>query len=511
MDRHTLQQQVEDWREAARALEARPDWADDPRAYVGDGARSPLLLELDALEDYLPEQVERVRGQGTLILGVGGTHQSMLLSISAHRPRCLVLVARQDEAGQRFLDRLRLGMDELPTNLRPLQEPQLVEHDAADPVRLFFELSRRLPSLPRPISIDITSGSKDMASIALQLAVDAEDADVGAVYLQGRYIPELGVPVPCSARFGQVSDPSLALALYERRRVESLWQSAEFGEVATLLGDLVQRLQRIAPDERAVLQRWQRLHALAQGLCAWSEARYDEVGPLFAEADEAVPGFIQPLADGWANLPAGADAREEAIRSNGELHLRQLVDAWVWLGRQEGRDPRLRLLRYFSLGESAMEGLVAALVREGPDRFEVLDLRNQPGVWAVASFLPREVRKAKMKAAVRLVGQGPPNQQPDGYESDSKIYRARDLLLSEARPWLDEGQDSWRKIRNACTHSVGGLSDPALLERYRLQSLETILACVRVHPTQAHLHDELAAYAAAGGWDAGTVQDRLRA
>lgn len=514
MDLYQMRQQVETWREAARALPDRPLWADDATSYIGDGAQSPLRAELARLEDVLPDCVRSVRGAGSLILGVGGTHQSILLSIAAHRPRHLVLVARKDETGRDFLDRLRDALDCLPPDLIRHEQIETVEHDTTDPVRLFFELSRRLQALPRPVSIDITSGSKDMASIAFQLAVDAEDADVSAVYMQGRYLPELGVPVPGTAAFAQIADPRLALALHDRRRVESLWQSAEHAEAARLLGDLVARLQQAAPGEGEIVQRWRSLHALAQGLWAWSEARYDEVDAHFGDAGEQVPAFIQPLTRLWGGLPGEAEAREAAIKAEPEAHFRQLVDDWVWLGRQAGRDPRLRLLRYFSLGESAMEGLVGALLRLGEEHFEVLHEGISPAAWVTTTTLPREVRKADMKRAALLVGD--PNgllvtrKGADGETVLRAWYRARDIRLLEAAPWLDMGEDSWRKIRNACTHSVGGLPDPNLLDDYRQFSLAAILACVRVHPTISGLHDELAAWARSGGWNPGQVRDRLR-
>lgn len=508
MNRFELEEQVARWEEAVRDLQARPSWVDDPKAYVGDGEQSPLRAELAEVDIHLPDQVDNVRNQGTLILGVGGTHQSMLLSIVAHRPARLILVVRRD--GEAFLKRLRSGLAALPGDLHTWEEPTVVWHDASDPVRLFFALRRLVPGSPKPVSIDLTSGTKAMASIAFQLVLDAENRDIFSVYMQGDYLPVLGIPRPGTARIGLVPSASLALVLYEKRRLESLWNSAEFAEAARLLGDLVSSLEADAPNERAEVLAWRRLHTLAKGLCAWSEARYGEVEGHFAAAEEPLPAFVVPLCQAWNGLGGDLSAREEALKTHPALYFRQLVDAWCWLGRQSGRDPRLQLLRYFSLGESAMEGLVVALVAEGAHRFEV---SQDGGPLEVAVDLPKEVRKASMKQAVLLLGD---HDALEVRHKDSssvvsvRKFHVRDIALVEASPWLETGEGSWRKVRNACAHAVGGVPDGRLLDEYRVQSLALILACVDHLPGSPVPRAELDAWATGRGWNPGTVEARLR-
>lgn len=506
-----LREEVERWREAAEALPARPAWADHAEEYVGTARRSPLRDELDALVPHLEQKIIELRDRGTLIVGVGGTPQATLLSIAAHRPARLVLVVQLGEQGEGFLRELRRGLSALPTDLRVAAEPLIEGYDPKNPVHLFLALSALLHEparLPRPVSIDITSGTKAMASIAFQLAVEAEEEEVFSVYLQGKYLRELGVPEPGSALLKRLPDPGLALALHDRRRVEALWDSAEFGAAAELLAEVVARLDRVAWDEGELTGRWRRLLQLARGLHAWSEARYDEVEPCLQAAGEPLPAFVAPLCRGWAGLGVTLKEREEALKDDGPLALRQLVDAWGWLARQRGRDPRLRLLRWFSLGESAMEVLVRALAADGAGRFGIVPTSGDQRALEPVAELEDRLLKAKYRNLALLLGVD--GGLEIGKKDNRKLLHARDIWLTEAAPWTHDEDDSWRDVRNACVHFVGEV--PAgLLDQYRDQSLALILACAEHLPGVVGLRAELEAWAAGQGWDPGTVADRLRA
>ena len=481
MDETTLVRAFRVWVQAAD--DTRPDWLTDPARYALGEANtvdgSPLDLEYEAARHDLPEVTLAAQGHGTLVVGVGSSFAPVLLSVRLHQPRVLILAGSDSGAGHVYLERV---IALLPAIARP-ERVVRVTFPATDAVRAWSELRAALRDTPTPRVIDVTGGTKSMAAASFYLAVES---DIPAVYFRSeRYVGSVGAPEPCSGRLQQVESPAAALALHDLRRIEGLWERCAFGEAETGLCSVIGRLEAAAVDD-VLLRGLTAARETARALHDWSLARYDAIGAVPWR-----PVFLEPLCAGWSSWPEP----EEALKAVPDLLLRYLVDASAWLARLTHMDSRVRFLRYFALGELAMEGLANALLAAGrpptgpmaarvsgvdAEEIEALEYRDQQlaaslrtGRWAVEGML----------TAMAMGGSTKTRKKCElGFEG---------VMLTEAKGWYS---GSWRQIRNRCAHGIG-VVDGAMLEAIRVSTDALIAQCAAALPGGS-LADELPGWAA---------------
>ncbi|MCK6505022.1 hypothetical protein L6R53_16760 [Myxococcota bacterium] len=450
------------WLERVQAIE-RPSWAADDASYLTPGAdgKSALEAEKEDTLGKLPEVSRSARG-GTLVISVGSRLQPALLSVAVHEPACLVLAISDTPVGCAQADKLATLLP------RHIKDVRRAEYDPTDPIAAWERIAAALDQAlrpDRPIVFDITGGKKSMAAAAFFLAVERQ---VPSVYLDGEdYSAELGRPRPGTLGFAHLSDPAAGLALTRHKHIQAHWSSRAFAAAAAEAEEVAEHLKR-EDRLRHHAFAYQRAATYARAAHAWSQGRYDLCAALLEKVDEQPHASISELCREWPDLSATGNL-DEALCRRPSLLWRYLADAWRWLTWQEEViDPRLAFLRYFALGEFAMEGLLAAALAGGSE------LEESPGL---SKSTRKNLKRTRDDGVWRfhdgrrlalLLGCNDKSDPDLGFQL--KNWSG----LPEANPWHDDAR-GWRSLRNKCAHNVGEAT-PEHIKEIRLCCRELLVA-----------------------------------
>ncbi len=468
---------------------SRPRWTFPDLDGLRDYRDVVLLPELAAME--VNTGAKRPEPGGNLVLTAGMTPQPLLLSVAWWRPGRLLIAP---SAGRESHLSPRRGslhvakwvadvVQESPLALGMTESPQveILEEGLhpTDPASALGTLRSWLRELgvtdPAVTRLDITGGKKTMSATAFALA---SELGIQATYLDGTYSPVANIPRPGSMEVCKLPDPREALGLARAKEARDLYRHASFGAASQALRGAVEAMEQWGSPEDT--RRYHRAALVAAACQLWASADYGGALSHFKEAGEKPPYAVKRLGATWgawyrAEDPGGLAG---ALRGKHEELAIYLVDAWRHVERWHERQPRDAFLRWYGLGEYALEALLVKLRRAGNLKVDAGDAGLESRI--KGSKLVHLLGGVGRMAELFRSGLLDCTWRPRGSGEDCLV----EIRLS-APPTLD-GLDFWleevnRNLRNACAHKLAMVSAEKALEASRA-SRSMILSCVAAFP-----------------------------
>ena len=507
-----LTDEFDDWadkREGGR--DEAPPWARMDKESVEQYAAQVLPLEIQAMEG---RQEDRPKHGQNLVLTVGTSPQPLLVSIAWWRPARILLAPSAEVMGAHRMpgtvQQARWIMETVcadPGRFGLVSDFQVHILEGGlpptDPAAALLVLRDWLQSMNLDFSrthLDITGGKKTMSATAFALA---SELGLSATYLDGEYRASVGFPQPGTLACRHLPDPQRVLGLARLRTGRSHYQDHQYKTAAADLQAAAQALEAWGRPEDA--QRLKRASSLATACQAWADARYDEAWELFERSHQHAPLPVGELGPMWTNLK-----RDKAAALAGNLRgmdrplALYLVDAWRHIQRWHARQPRDAYLRWYGLGEYAMEALLVRL-REDENAL-ILDIATVDDERRAKFY-----KKTRRSGLVRLLG-GARNmvallggseitctwRNMRTEQNDKKTEQSVrvDLLLSTPLqgPGMDFYQnDQNRNLRNACAHKLAAVSVEDASKAGEA-SKSMIQACIAAFPNSEITREQVAGW-----------------
>lgn len=307
----------------------------------------------------------------------------------------------------------------------------------------------------------------------------ASEIGLRASYVDGVYYPAVQWPCPGTAEIVTLPDQGEALALRGMRQARAEYEACKFERAAERFEEAAAALQRLAREaerERGTFDprqsvsesltkqadRARRQARLCRACGHWLAAAHDHALEGFQDAHVEPPPQVRELGRLWPNLRGKEPYHlsRRLLEQPPTVVLTHLVDAWHWT-RRWGKKNLLReaFLRYFSLGEFALEALFIHLRRagklriagKGRSKFAPVDvLQNKDLMFVIGGITKLQ----------DLLTRGILSNQVWRHGSNRHLIEFRLIgLPTRARleRWFERRVI---ELRNACTHKLGEV-DPA--------------------------------------------------
>lgn len=291
----------------------------------------------------------------------GMSPQPLLVSVLAHQPRRVRLIASRTEAGRHAACEVERCLEELRANGRiDCFVERSVEIAASDPAEAYVELRTAIRGTLREhgvedlerVRLDITGGKKTMVAAAYLVAAEL---GIATTYVDSEeYDEEARQPVPCTSILRRLDDPTGAFRLRDLDAARNDVRALDFAGAAQKLHALARALQSSRLRPPVPVERIEDAATRCESLLAWREGRFGSLS-----VDDPV---VEEIKNAWRS-----ETRSNRLKRLAKGHPKALlafvVDRLAWsrvLAEAQRMDA---FLRAYSALEVALDGYVEFQLR----------------------------------------------------------------------------------------------------------------------------------------------------